>query len=571
MAEITHPEYSDKIREWSKYRFVMSSGQRFINTYLQQFPREGKDDFELRTALTYNPSFAKEALLEIRNAIFPRLRDVKRLDGSKTYQTAITGEDGGVDLTGASMQAFIGREVLPDLLAMGRVGVYVDFPNFQGVTMADLNGQRPYLYLYRVEDIRSWTYDDSSNRAEFANVLLTDYILEYETETGLPKGRVTRYRRVWLADGHVKVQFYDVEGSPVDVVGVRNDDSVIDLDIPRIPFVILDLGASLLEDIANYQIALLNLESSDLSYALFSNFPFYIEQFDAKTENPFARPGPEAADRQVTVGPTKGRRYGKELNPPGFIHPSSEPLTASMNKQKQIKEDIRQLTHLAVANIAAQQSADSKAMDQTPLESGLAYIGLELENFERKVADYWSMYERGSQSATVYYPETYAIKSDAERRAEALALVELIRVAPSITAQKEIAKQIAQLVLSRKISAELMNKILEEIDSSPGGTAKIEILVQDVAMGVVDLKTVAKICGYPVEVVEKAAQEHADRAARIQQAQSKNADNTQDPAARGVPTMDPNQLTSAGQEKQNSQQDTTLDNTVQNKTRGPGK
>jgi hypothetical protein len=241
-----------------------------------------------------------------------------------------------------------------------------------------------------------------------------------------------------------------------------------------------------------------------------------------------------------------------------------------MNKQRQIKEDIRQLVHLAVANLAVQQSADSKMADQAPLESGLAYIGLELENFERKVADYWSMYERGSKPATVYYPETYAIKTDAERRAEALALVELIRVAPSITAQKEIAKQIVQLVLNRKITADLMAKILKEIDASPGGTAAIDILTQDVAMGVVDLKTVAKIVGYPEAAVEKAAQEHADRAARIQQAQSKNA-NLQTPAARGVPEMDPNPLTSADQEKQNSQQDKTLDITVQDKTRGPGK
>src|SRR5262249_34952551 len=106
---------------------------------------------------------------------------------------------------------------------------------------------------------------------------------------------------------------------------------------------------------------------------------------------------------------------------------------------------------------------------------------------------------------------------------------------------------------------------------APGGTAKIDILVQDVAMGVVDLKTVAKIIGYPADVVEKAAQEHADRAARIQQAQSKNADNTPNQAARGNPTKDPNQLTSADQEKQQSQKDTTLDNVVQDKTRGPGK
>ena len=50
----------------------------------------------------------------------------------------------------------------------------------------------------------------------------------------------------------------------------------------RIPFVLLDIGDSMIKDVVNHQIALLNLGSSDVNYALKSNFPFYIEQKDQR-------------------------------------------------------------------------------------------------------------------------------------------------------------------------------------------------------------------------------------------------------------------------------------------------
>ena len=50
----------------------------------------------------------------------------------------------------------------------------------------------------------------------------------------------------------------------------------------RIPFILLDIGESLMKDVANHQIALLNLGSSDVSYALKANYPFYTEQQDLR-------------------------------------------------------------------------------------------------------------------------------------------------------------------------------------------------------------------------------------------------------------------------------------------------
>jgi hypothetical protein len=48
-----------------------------------------------------------------------------------------------------------------------------------------------------------------------------------------------------------------------------------------------------MEDIADYQIALMNLESSDINYMLKSNFPFYVEQYDPRAEMNFGRPAPD--------------------------------------------------------------------------------------------------------------------------------------------------------------------------------------------------------------------------------------------------------------------------------------
>ena len=58
------------------------------------------------------------------------------------------------------------------------------------------------------------------------------------------------------------------------------DEGVIHLELERIPFTMMDIKGSLLKDVYKHQVALLNLGSSDVSYALKANYPFYIEQKD---------------------------------------------------------------------------------------------------------------------------------------------------------------------------------------------------------------------------------------------------------------------------------------------------
>lgn len=581
VADITHPYYDEKFRDWQKWRYTYEGGQRFIDNYLKRFSsREDAGSFANRRQISYNPAFAKAAIQEINNAIFQRLVDVVREGGSETYSDCVKGLNGGVDDVGSSMMAFLGRKILPELLTMGRVGVYTDMPKISGLSLVDSQGKHPYVYIYRAEDVRSWTLDETNNENEFTNILLRDYVYTFDDTNGLPTGLVSRFRRLWLEDGHVNLQFFNMTGMETDIMGNLGPDTQIRLDIPRIPFQLVHLTDSLLADVANYQIALLNLASSDLAYTLYSNFPFYTEQFEPRSESVHIRragqaAGGEAADaasgksEEIRVGTSVGRRYAKGLDRPEFIAPPSEPLTASMAKQEQIKDEIRQLVQLAVQNLGSAASTQREGQqDSQGLEAGLSYIGLELENMERRIAEYWAMYEGSrANAATVNYPETWEIRSDSQRQAEATALAGLLPIIPSVTYQKSVAAQIAKILIGRKVSAVDFKKILTEIKAAPGAYSDPATVVQDVINGICSSETAAKLRCYPDDESKKAAQEHADRLARIQTAQSpavgtngdtgsgNNEDDPPNPASRGNPDADPDPA-SATKEKQ-AAKDTT--------------
>jgi hypothetical protein len=557
VSDLTHPHYERLLREWFKWRLCYEGGQRFIDFYLQQWSkRETIPDFMARKLISYAPAFAKAAINEVKNSIFQRMVDVTRIGGSTTYQNAVDGLDNGVDLLGSSMNSFIGRKILPELLTMSKIGVFVDMPNVTMPTLADQTiaqkrNLRPYIYYYPAEDIRSWIYDDTEDPNEFSSILLRDYYYDYEPETKLPTTQKMRFRHLWKEDGKVYAKFYTETGQVVDQRGNLIDEPIL-LDIPNIPFVVFELSDSLLHDIANYQIALLNMESGDLMYSLRANFPFYTEQFDPRAENNFFRPPDKdqggtpglsadaqaAKPQEIITGPQQGRKYPTGTERPGFIHPSPDPLRVSMEKGMRMREDIRQLLNLAITNLQAKMaSAESKGFDERSLESGLSYIGLELENGERKIAKFWAAYEntRNPQQATVNYPEKYTLRSEEDRRKDADQLEKLMPSIPSITFRKEVSKQIVDLTLGVRVSRETLDKINKEIDGAKQIDTDWQAIASDVQNGLVSNDTASQARGYPAGEAVKAAKDHADRLKRIQEAQTSPSENQPaSPAARGL-------------------------------------
>jgi hypothetical protein len=592
LIDVRHPHYNTNTTNWRKWRLTYEGGDRFIRQYTYKLgKREDNNDYQQRLNLTYNPAFAKAAVNEVKNAIFQRTSDISREGGSKTYQQAIKGELNGVDLLGSTMNGFIGRKLLPELLSMARVGVYVDMPKLSGPTIRDKGDQHPYLSWYCAEDILSWTYDEDENPNEFKSLLLCDSLIQSENLWELPDYTSKRYRYFWIGDdGLVHAKYFDNDGMQLTSTGVPGDGEQI-LEIKRIPFVMFEISDSLLNDAANYQIALLNLASTDMAYSIKMNYPFYTEQYDPIGQSPNIRPQPPSQfsttqtvtnpdgstttthepTKDIKVGVSTGRRYPKGLDRPQFIHPSAEPITASMAKQEQLKREIRQLIFLSVSNLQpSKSSADSKKQDNQTLENGLSYIGLELEAGERRIAEYWKMYE-GNNAATVKYPENYSLISVQDRHDMANNYKELMPNMPSLTYQREIAKQIADTMLGNKVSADILRQIKKEIDDAPVVYGDPKVIEMDVEAGLVGLETASKARGYPDGEVKKAAEDHEKRLERIAIAQAKGggAAAAVNGQARGVPDLGANPK--AGKEEKVAANDPTQDPNPTDKTRGEGK
>jgi hypothetical protein len=564
---VRHPHFVATFPDFHKFRTVFEGGRHFIQRYLIKFSaRESDGDFANRKKISYAPAHAKAAMA-----------DIVRRGGPQSYHNAILGQGRGVDLRGNSMNSFLGRIILPELLVLGRVGVFIDKPPIpENSTLKGTKTLQPYLYWYSAEDIRSWHFNEIN---ELDAVLLEDHFFARD-ENGLISSESTRFRLMTLEPGGgVKIRFFaftgDVSKNASGPQELFEEEVVLDLE--RIPFVILELSHSLLQDVADYQIALLNLASSDVNYALKSNFPFYTEQRSATSTLPHmipqgtegtAKEGGTAKNQSIAVGATQGRSYPKGLDRPEFIHPSPEPLLASMQKQQQMINEIRQLINLALSNVKpVRASAESKQIDNQGLEAGLSYIGLELQWAEQEIAKIWADYEKSDEIAHIKYPDNYQLRTDKDRRDEAKELEALKDGTPSATYKKEICKQIARVALGAKLPPDILETIEKEIDASVVVETDSETVRNDLEAGLVSNDTASQIRGYPEGEAEKAKVDQAERLALIAAAQSSAATNGP-MAARGVPDADANP--GSGVDEKTLSRQTDDQATTADRTRGEG-
>lgn len=591
LNKIRHPQHTLMSLEWEKFRLAFEGGIFFKSKYLRKFStRETTEDFNLRREMSHVPAHAKAAILDIRNAIFKRMVDITRKDGPESYIKAVAGLNHGVDGKGNSMNSFIGQVVMPELLVLGRVGLYVDKPQIlnERLSLADARKFTPYIYHYQAEDIFSWHFNEL-NRLDV--VLLRDHDFTTDKITGLIDGEIENFRLLKLIelDGRNQVELsrfgLSQRGPGLGSAGpmanrsanpplTMLEDPMI-IDIPEIPFVLMELDTSLMTDIADYQISLLNLASSDVNYALKSNFPFYTEMFHPSAELPNLRHDEVGGDgtaaqadsanaRQQKTGVSQGRRYPIGTDRPGFIHPSSEPLIASMKLQEKLKQDIRELVSLNLTNT----KSVSNRLDGTGIEGGLANIGLELEFGERNVGRIWSLYESDNGGeVTVKYPDNYDMRTDEDRRKEAEELREILPTVPSKTFQKQTTKDIITIMQGHKVSLAELQTMHAEIDRAVVIVTDPKIIRSDHEAGFVGDKLASELRGYPKGEADKAAEDHAKRAARIVTAQMAEVDMKRG-QARGVPALDSE--TDSGVTERAEANDTTTQLSEEDRTRGEG-
>ncbi|MEK0337779.1 MAG: hypothetical protein QQN41_10140, partial [Nitrosopumilus sp.] len=462
--------------------------------------------------------------------------EATRKDGPATYQAAILGQNGGVDREHNNMNSFLNVKILPELLPLGKVGVFIDAPLIR-------NNNSPYIYTIKAEDIFNWEVDPD-NPGEYIQLLIRQNQFIKCKEFNLPFGKTEIFKLFKKTENGIQVTTFDKDSKPIDE---------LILDLPKIPFIMFELTESLLTDVSSYQIALLNLSSSDMTYAYLSNIPLYVEQIstddawnfietetdqEKKSTDPVleAHVGPTPvitdAARKDIIGSGRGRTYVKGLNQPDFINPSPEPLKVSMEKAQEIKDDIRALINLSLSNVKPRAaSAESKIVDERGLESGLSAIGLELEAGENAILEIWSLYEEITNKGKVTYPTNYELKDDKERRQSANDILELKEKIPSSIARIELTKDAARELFGSRLPQEKMdelNKQLETVGGCPSGAKEIQI---DHEEGLVTAELASVLRGYPIEEAEKAQKEKAERQAKAVEAQrgSEDFDPRRDP------------------------------------------
>lgn len=518
---LSHPLYKTESNDYRKWRLTYEGGTSFKNEYLRKFSdHESDTDFNTRSLMSYVPAFATAAINEVIGAICSRIKDVVRVDSSKKYTQFVQNVDGNF----TSMDSFISTKVLKELVTMRKVGICIERESLeQNASVAKASQSLPYLYIYTAENILSWKFNKKG--------VLVDVLLRHctykQNQFGLPEDDMTEFKRYHIGkSGFVIVEYYKDEDYKIRLRTINTNLSVI-------PLVLLELPRSLMTDIADHQIALLNIESSDIAYIQRSNIPFYVEQYDPAAKNTFVGDSAENTDgeKEVVVGTIKGRRYPKGLEAPAYIHPSSEPIKASMDKQAKIKEDIRLLLNLTIANLRPSKntSAESKDFDQGALENGLSLIGSVLESGERAVAFLFGEYT-ASVPATIRYPSNYTLKTDFDRREEAEKLIEISKDVWSLLYKKEILKKIVSLTLAYSISEAKLNDIYAEIDEAETLNT-VENIQKDVELGLVSREYASQLLSYPEGEAEKANTEHAERLAIISKYQSQAP--TQDQAVDG--------------------------------------
>lgn len=542
---------SEDLLDQEKYRLILKSGDDFKDKYLERFSdRESVSDFAIRKKITPVPAYARVNLLEIRNSIYDRLLDISRTGGSASYQAATQGYLRGVDLQGSNMTYFMAYNCLLELLAMKRVAIYVDNYPDVGLTRADARGKHPYIYMYEAENIVKWEYNDNH---QLSIVKLRDSKKE---------GAITKhtFRQLELTDEGVLLTITDYS------------DSVLDtqlLLIAEIPVSILEISHSLLKDAADYQIAMMNMESSDILYAMKSNFPFYVEQYHNDATDYLApapgiegqTQGPSVTNKKIEVGGTQGRRYGKGLDAPAFINPSPEPLQVSMEKQEKMEQTIRKLMGLALQGIRS--SADSKDKDKDSLKSGLLYISMELERAENEIARFWAMYE-GSEPANIVYPKSFDDKSEEEEITQAEKLKAFMPIS-SILYRRELAKEVVRLTIGKRVPSAMLIEIYKQIDKLDIIALDAADMREDIEIGILDRISASIARGYPAGVAEKAKVEHIERLEAIARAQSDaSIDNL---SARGLDDTDPD----ASSDEKRKANDRDMDPESRQHYRGKGK
>lgn len=246
-----HRSYTQNARLWRKIRDVLA-GEDTIKAagerYLPRLGGQTRDDYQAYLSRSFFYNAAARTAVGLVGAIFrkaPRLNLPEALTPSLDSITA----DGRPFVT-------LAKELVGEVIAMGRCGVLVDAPR---------DGGQPYLIPYTAEQIINWSTALQDGQQRVGRVVLWEMVEEATDDIYVPRV-VSQYRVLdFNADGHYQQSLYRRGTS-------RHDDDYVLIDrrvptwrgqpLTRLPFIFMapthlaaDVEKSPLLDLVNVNLS----------------------------------------------------------------------------------------------------------------------------------------------------------------------------------------------------------------------------------------------------------------------------------------------------------------------------
>lgn len=507
-----HPSLQDI--PYERWRHIKTGGDIFVTNYLKQRPKELSGNFSDRRDMTPDPATASSALDDVINSFAARM-DVVRSGGSKEYQDAISGKQGGVDKQDTDLQTFILKETLPELCYMSKFAWIV-----QNFTNPSDPRKFPYLIPLRAEKIRNWTYVNNT----LVSLLIKDTASVIDPTTGFSTEEKPIQRVFKLLDnGTVETKLLDDTDVEIDPITLLPGSSTDIINIDEIPVVIMELPNPLLKKIDKFQIAILNMESADIDWLRTASLPLYTEQSPGLIGlgNITKSADPTADEDQVdmVLGGSRGRQYPMGADRPDFIAPPADPIRASMEKQAQMAARTRDILKTNLTEMKL-PSAESLDMIGQGMEAGLYIIGIILYIAEINFARIFHKYQGTENTATAAYPKKYELRTEADRLKKAESLQTVQQQVGSNIAKKYLELQIIDTLLEGKMPREDYEKMQQEVLNSKFCIYDPETIQNLVNSGILSKELASATLGAPAGDSKTATQEHIARIQAIKVSQT---------------------------------------------------
>jgi hypothetical protein len=218
------------------------------------------------------------------------------------------------------------------------------------------------------------------------------------------------------------------------------------------------------------------------------------------------------------------------------MSPSTAPSVAIREKLKDYEERVERLISLNLS-FEGRKSAETKAVDNEALSSGLFSVGNVLRSGEQELITFWHMFEQDKQVPLVTYPRSYNLQTDEERFAKVAKYQEQLAFVPSVTAARLILKQIAFTLFDDLATEQEMNSMFNDIDTSDVLNIKPDLLFKAYEATLIDGETAAKCLGFlDPKIVEKARAEQLEKVEATLKAQGSQMNGNR---VTGLPVADP--------------------------------